>query len=661
MRTHAVHPFRWLLFGLLLFTTVAVARAAIPDLEITGRVTDASSGQPLASVQVSIPGLGVGALTNEKGFYTLRVPESLVSSDRITVQAQRIGYGTKTAVVRVAELRADADYSLDFALETTATALNAVVVSGDVAGRPPARAAGAMRATRVVAEAEAMPLPPQIQVAGSSWPVDHHPLEREQYAHIAENAFRAVGDHPLSTFSVDVDRASYSNLRRFLLRERRLPPVDAVQVEEMINYFAYGYATPRGDDPVAVTTELGSAPWRPEHRLLRIGLAAQPIEVGDLPPSNLVFLLDVSGSMSSPDKLPLMKSSLRLLVDQMRPEDHVSIVVYAGAAGLVLEPTSGAEKETIIEALDRLEAGGSTAGGAGLRLAYDVARRHFRPEGNNRVVLATDGDFNVGESSDGAMVRLIEDRREEGTFLTVLGFGTGNLQNSKMQQLAQHGNGNYGYIDSLHEARKILVREMGGTMVTVAKDVKIQIEFNPAYVRAYRLLGYENRLLANEDFNDDTKDAGEMGAGHTVTALYEVVPVESDSEVVASTVDPLRYQRVPESRRERRVTESNEIAFVRVRYKEPSGDASRLLERPIENRVTDPSDDFEFASAVAGFGMLLRDSEHKGSITAAQVMDLAESGLGRDEDGYRAGFLRLVQAYQSLEVGTDEPMAPARR
>ncbi|NNK63354.1 MAG: VWA domain-containing protein, partial [Gemmatimonadetes bacterium] len=481
---------------------------------------------------------------------------------------------------------------------------------------------------------------------------------REQYGHIEENAFIAVADEPRSTFSVDVDRASYSNIRRFLLREHRLPPIDAVQIEEMVNYFAYDYRLPRGDAPVAVTTELGTAPWRPEHRLLRVGLAARPIEVEDLPPSNLVFLLDVSGSMQSGDKLPLVKRSLRLLVDQLRPEDHVAIVVYAGAAGLVLEPTDGTDKDRIIEAIDRLEAGGSTAGGAGLRLAYDVARRHFRSEGNNRVILATDGDFNVGESSDGGMVRLIEDRRRQGTFLTVLGFGTGNLQNEKMQSIAQHGNGNYAYIDSIDEARKVLVGEMGGTLVTVAKDVKIQIEFNPAEVASYRLLGYENRLLAERDFNDDTRDAGEMGAGHTVTALYEIVPTGTASEVGRPRVDPLRYQTPPDensARSDERPLGSDELAFVRVRYKQPDGDTSALVERPVGTRVRAASTDFAFASAVAGFGMLLRNSEHRGSLSVDRVRSLAQDGLGDDPHGYRRGLLQLIDAYAALSATQDRP------
>ena len=665
MRTPIRTTSRWALFVLLLISTVAVARAAMPQLQITGRVTDRDNDRPLEGVQVFVPGLAIGTLTNADGRYTLSVPDAQISGDRIVVRVQVIGYGEASDIVSLTDGVPDST-TVDFALSSTALRLQELVVTGETGGRPrrdwPAVAEAETRAAQA---SIAMPAPPMAgfdRARDEAW-------NREQYGHIEENAFRAVMDHPLSTFSVDVDRASYSNLRRFLLRERRLPPIDAVQVEELVNYFPYDYALPRGDDPVAVTTELGQAPWSPQHRLLRVGLAARPIEVADLPPSNLVFLLDVSGSMNAADKLPLVKQSLRLLVDQMREQDYVSLVVYAGAAGLVLEPTSGANKDAIIEALERLEAGGSTAGGAGLRLAYDVARRNFRRDGNNRVILATDGDFNVGESSDAGMIRLIEDKRQGGTFLTVLGFGTGNLQNEKMQSIAQHGNGNYGYIDSLDEARKILVGEMGGTLVTVAKDVKIQIEFNPAQVRAYRLLGYENRLLANEDFNDDKKDAGEMGAGHTVTALYEVVLVGSESDVGTPGVDPLRYQTPRDDTGARgtvggrgvrgaqgagrAAADSDELAFVRVRYKEANGTESRLLERPVGAIVRRASNDFEFAAAVAGFGMLLRDSEYVGSFTARKVLALAEDGLGEDADGYRRGFLQLVRAYQELSVGTD--------
>ena len=466
----------------------------------------------------------------------------------------------------------------------------------------------------------------------------------ESYSVIDENAFRAVEHEPLSTFSVDVDRASYANVRRFLVEGRR-PPKDAVRIEEMINYFPYDQPERSGDHPITVATEVADAPWRAGHLLVRIGLHTAPVDMRDAPAANLVFLVDVSGSMSDADRLPLVKRSLRLLVQQLRPRDRVAIVVYAGAAGLVLPSTPGSERGTILDAIERLEAGGSTAGGAGLRLAYDVARGHHVEGGNNRVILATDGDFNVGVSSDAEMVRLIEEKREQGTFLTVLGFGRGNLKDSKMEQMADRGNGNYAYVDNLLEARKVLVSEMGGTLLTVAKDVKLQVEFNPARVRAYRLIGYENRLLANQDFNDDTRDAGEMGAGHTVTALYEIVPVGVRSDVVVRGVDSLRYRAPAQPATPAR---GGELAFVKIRYKLPDGDTSRLMEHPVRDQDAAASRDLTFAAAVAGFGMLLRDSEHRGTLTLNEVIRLADGSRGRDPDGYRAEFVRLTRLFGDL-------------
>ena len=467
----------------------------------------------------------------------------------------------------------------------------------------------------------------------------------ESYAHIVENGFLGVEANPLSTFSIDVDRASYANVRRFINDGRR-PPIDAVRIEELVNYFHYDLPDPTGEHPFSITTEVTSAPWNTNHLLVRIALQGRRVDLADQPASNLVFLLDVSGSMNSPDKLPLLKDALGLLVNNLREKDRVAIVVYAGAAGLVLESTSGDQKEVILDAIERLSAGGSTAGGAGIRLAYDVARRNHIRGGNNRVILATDGDFNVGASSDGEMIRLIEEKREQGTFLTVLGFGTGNLQDSKMEALADHGNGNFAYIDNIAEARKVLVEEMGGTLFTIAKDVKIQVEFNPARVQAYRLIGYENRLLAAEDFNDDTKDAGELGAGHSVTALYEVIPVGVETEYAIGGVDSLRYQ-TPVARQLR---DTGELLFVKLRYKTPDGDTSRLLTHPVEDVVRDPSQDLRFASAVAGFGMLLRESEFSGTWTMAQVLNAAREATADDDDQYRAEFVELVEAVVRSEL-----------
>ena len=640
----------------LLATTLAFAATPADEVRIIGRVTSAATGAPVPHAQVFVAALDIGVLADASGDYALVLPRAALGGGDVRVTVQRIGFRQAELVIDAGALGA-AEVVRNFSLVEEPLQLDEVTVTGDATGSSRRALGNSVRGERPAGStpSPAGP-PPRAELPVTSRAEQHarpaHVVygggggwNREQYGHIEENRFKSVRDNPLSTFSIDVDRASYSNVRRFLLGERRLPPVDAVQIEELVNYFSYEYEEPRGEHPVAVTTELGAAPWKPEHRLLRVGLASSPIHTEELPPSNLVFLLDVSGSMNTPDKLPLVKQSMRLLVDQLRRNDRVAIVVYAGAAGLVLESTPGSRKDRILAAIERLEAGGSTAGGAGLRLAYRVAQQSFQERGNNRVILATDGDFNVGESSDSEMIRLIEEKRREGTFLTVLGFGTGNLQSAKMQSLAQHGNGNYAYIDGLAEARKVLVGEMGGTLLTVAQDVKIQVEFNPARVRAYRLLGYENRLLAPEDFNDDRKDAGELGAGHRVTALYEIVPVGGASDVDVSGVDPLRYQ--PTADRTDRGRRS-ELAFVRVRYKQPRGEESRLLEHVVRAEAGRPSDDFTFAAAVAGFGMLLRDSEHKGSLTARQVLSLASDGLGEDPDGYRKGFLELVRAYDEL-------------
>jgi len=465
----------------------------------------------------------------------------------------------------------------------------------------------------------------------------------EDYHHFSDNRFLTVGANPRSTFAIDVDAASYANVRRFLT-QGQLPPSDAVRVEELINYFPYDYPEPTGEHPFSLTTATMSAPWAADHRLVLVGIQGRHIEASRLPPSNLVFLLDVSGSMASPDKLPLVKRAFRLLVDQLRPQDRVAIVVYAGAAGVVLPSTPGSDKEGILAALDRLEAGGSTAGGAGIKLAYDIARDHRIAEGNNRVILATDGDFNVGTSSEGELVRLVDQRKRDGTFLTVLGFGTGNLKDSRMEALADKGNGHYAYVDDILEARKVFVRELGATLVTIAKDVKVQVEFNPAQVAEYRLVGYENRLLAAEDFNDDAKDGGELGAGHAVTAIYEIVPVGHGT---SGSVDDLRYQPRGNVREESR---SDELLTVKLRYQPPEGGASRLVSRAVRTDDRGAAESLGFAAAVAEFGMLLRNSEYKGSATWDQVLTLARRGVGRDAGGYRAEFLRLVEVARGMAV-----------
>ena len=468
-------------------------------------------------------------------------------------------------------------------------------------------------------------------------------FNREAYAHVEENGLRRVANDPLSTFSIDVDTASYANVRR-LLMAGSLPPAGAVRVEEMINYFRFDYPQPRAGEPFSVTTELADAPWNPKHRLALIGVQGRKITDEAPAPRNLVFLLDVSGSMQPPDKLPLVRNAMRMLVDVLTARDRVAIVVYAGASGLVLPSTAGDQKEVIHRAIAQLDAGGSTNGAAGIRLAYQVARTHFIRGGVNRVVLATDGDFNVGVTSQSELVRLIEEERASGVFLSVLGVGTGNLQDSTMELLADKGNGNYAYLDSLHEARKVLVREAGATLTTIAKDVKIQVEFNPAVVAAYRLIGYENRVLRNEDFNDDRKDAGEIGAGHSVTALYEIIPV--GVAVPGSSVDPLRYQ---DSRDRTRAADTSEAATVKIRYKEPDGDSSRLITTVLRNNPRPMSPNLGFASAVAEFGMLLTGSEYRGSASYGTALSRARTFRGDDGEGYRTEFTRLVDLAASLQ------------
>ena len=463
----------------------------------------------------------------------------------------------------------------------------------------------------------------------------------ETYANINENNFERTTLSPLSTFSIDVDKASYSNIRRMLNNGQQIP-VDAVKIEEMINYFNYNYPQPNGKHPFSINTDVAKTPWNNDTKIVKIGLQGKTYENEELPASNLTFLIDVSGSMSSENKLPLLKSAFKLLVNQLREKDKVAIVVYAGAAGMVLSPTNGVNKEKIIQALDNLNAGGSTAGGAGIELAYKIAQENFIKNGNNRVILATDGDFNVGASSDKAMETLIEEKRKSGVFLSVLGFGYGNYKDSKLETLADKGNGNHAYIDTMQEAQKVFGKEFGGTLFTIAKDVKIQIEFNPKKVLAYRLIGYENRLLADEDFIDDTKDAGELGSGHTVTALYEIIPVGIKSEFIKD-VDNLKYTNTAISD-----NYSDELFTVKFRYKKPDEDKSIEMIHIQKDELTELSEDLKFASAVALFGMQLRHSKYHNKSTIQDVIKLATQGRGEDNDGYRAEFVRLVESFQSL-------------
>lgn len=475
---------------------------------------------------------------------------------------------------------------------------------------------------------------------------EHGGMNTEDYSQLPENEFQEVFNHPLSTFSVDVDRASYANVRRFL-NQGQWPSPGSVRLEEMINYFDYNDTPPQNGTPFSVHTEIVECPWNIQHKLLRIGLKGREIPATQIPASNLVFLLDVSGSMNDYNKLPLLKIAFTLLTQQLRPEDRVAIVVYAGASGLVLPSTPGDQKLTILDALERLQAGGSTAGSAGIKLAYQTAREHFIPGGNNRIILATDGDFNVGASSDAALVKMIEKERQDGIFLSVLGFGTGNYKDNKMEQLADQGNGNYAYIDNVQEAQKILVKEFSSTLFTIAKDVKLQLEFNPAHVKAYRLLGYENRLLKDEDFNDDTKDAGEIGAGHTVTALYELIPADLPSPTAA--IDELEFQ---ENRIKPTARDNPNWLSLKLRYKHPNSDDSQLLRLYAQNQditFDKASENTRFAVAVAGFGLLLRHSRYSNDLTFDKVVEMAERAKGDDPEGYRSEFISLVKKARGLD------------
>jgi len=601
---------------------------ALPSRTLTGKVMDAADGSSLPGVNVLLKGTHIGTVTNARGEYSLYIP-----GESGTLVFFFIGYTSK-------EVAIGTQSSVNVALQVDVSALNEVVVTGYSQAEKDDTSAGKPSRSKVNAGAKLSNIgyKPVATMAPQDWPLPEY--NTEEYDGITENIFHDALRNPLSTFSIDVDAASYSNIRRFINNGQR-PPKDAVRIEEMINYFNYDYQQPQGEDPFAIYTEISTAPWNEKHKLVHIGLQGKTIPTQNLPPSNLVFLIDVSGSMSDPNKLPLLKSSLKMLVEQLREQDHVAIAVYAGAAGLVLPSTSGADKKKIVHALDELQAGGSTAGGAGIRLAYAIAKENFRMQGNNRVIIATDGDFNVGESSNASMERLVEEKRNDGIFLTVLGFGMGNYKDSKMETLADKGNGNYAYIDTILEAQKVLVNEFGGTLFTIAKDVKLQIEFNPAKVKAYRLIGYENRVLKNEDFNNDKKDAGELGSGHTVTALYEIIPVGVESPFFK--IDDLKYQtpKVDVS-----AVKSKELMTVKFRYKRPNEDASKLIVHPLVDdniKLDETSENFRWSAAVAGFGMLLRDSEYVKGYSVDQVLQLAQGARGKDQEGYRVEFINLVK------------------
>ncbi len=601
---------------------------------IEGIVKD-EVGAPLIGASILVKGTSTGTVTDRDGKFKLPVPQECV-----TLVVSYTGYGTEEVENACVGKRVEVTLKSHIELEE-------VVVTSEEKPRRERemKERHKMKADMALKRTPAKRFNRTFGI-NSTVPMDAPMHNTEDYDVINENRFLEVTQNPLSTFSIDVDAASYSNIRRFV-NNGQLPPKDAVRIEEMVNYFEYQYPGPQSEHPFEVVTEISDCPWQSEHKLLHVGLQGKRIPTENLPASNLVFLIDVSGSMSAPNKLPLLQSSYKLLTDQLREKDKVAIVVYAGAAGMVLPSTSGANKIKIKEAINQLQAGGSTAGGAGIKLAYKIARKNFVKGGNNRVILATDGDFNVGASSDAEMVRMVEKERESGVFLTVMGFGMGNYKDNKMQQLADKGNGNHAYIDNINEARKVLVNEFGGTMFTIAKDVKLQIEFNPQKVAGYRLIGYENRLLNKEDFNDDKKDAGELGAGHTVTALYEIIPAGVESKFLAS-VDDLKYQ---QNKGEVSTTVSGEFCTIKLRYKKPDGDKSQLIEKPVLDHQIDlknSSENFRWAAAVAEFGMLLRESEFLGNATYVHCENLARTAKGEDKNGYRMEMIRMLETIKSL-------------
>jgi Ca-activated chloride channel family protein len=656
-----------ILFMLVPVAVILLAFRPVKFHTINGKITD-DAGAPLASVSVVVKGTNTATLSAQDGTYQISTGDK-----NATLVFSAVGYKSQ-------EVKTKGKTTINVSLKTTEAELQEVIVTGyssqkkrDMTGSVTVISSEQVYASRApvyyhlegkvagVTANNSNAKSQKIRVRGNStlngnnnntgfFDQEVHDFNTEGYDHINENKFLKVTDNPLSTFSIDVDAASYSNVRRFL-NQGQLPPAGAVRVEEMINYFHYEYPQPKNNDPFSINTEISDAPWNKDHKLVLIGLQGKKIPTDNLPASNLVFLIDVSGSMGTPNKLPLVKASMKMLVDQLREQDKVAIVVYAGAAGLVLKPTSGDEKTTIKDAIDNLESGGSTAGGAGIKLAYKTANEYFVKGGNNRVILCTDGDFNIGASSDDDMERLIENERKSGVFLTVLGYGMGNYKDNKMQKLADKGNGNHAYIDGITEAKKVLVNEFGGTLFTIAKDVKLQIEFNPSKVQGYRLIGYENRMLAKEDFNDDKKDAGELGSGHTVTALYEVIPVDIKSDFLKN-VDSLKYQNniKPFSKS----SHTDEMMTVKFRYKAPDGDVSKLIQHPLKDEqvsIAKTSDNFRFAASVAEFGMLLRNSEFKTNASFDNVVKMAKKAKGNDEEGYRSEFIRLVESAQMLAKG----------
>lgn len=619
--SYAKNPFMRIICFITGFLLLSVGSVHAQTGTLKGRVINANSGKPIERFQVKIPSLNKQRKTDSLGRYKMEA----LPVDTYTVRFKRSGYKTHSVNnVAIAEGK---------------------VTTRNVSITPKRKPEVRKKFFRNKNAIQSQSLRRRNQQAGNE-SVIRREFNREAYDRIEANPFKRPVEKPLSTFSIDVDRASYANTRRFL-NQGELPQKDAVRIEELINYFNYDYPGPSGQHPFSVNTEAAACPWQEEHKLLHIGLQGRKLSRADIPPSNLVFLIDVSGSMNSPKKLPLVKESLQLLTKQLRARDQLTIVVYAGSSGMVLPPTPGDQKAEISQAINKLEAGGGTAGSKGIKLAYQKAGESFIEDGNNRVVLATDGDFNIGVTSDGALTRLIERKREEGVYLSALGFGMGNYQGSKMEKLSNKGNGNYTYIDSRLEAKKTLVSEFGGTMNTIAKDVKVQVEFNPAKVKAYRLIGYVNRQLDKTAFRDDSIDAGELGAGHSVTALYELVPQGASLKQKPGRVPELKYQ---EKRIREVAYESGELGILRLRYKEPDEDESQLIEQPVQlEENAEPSANFHWSAAVAMFGMQLRQSPYKGSTDYKLIRKNAERGMGADEQGYRHDFMKMVDKAQKLE------------
>ena len=619
-----------------LFTFLAVALLGFQihaqTVTISGTVTD-DGGLPLPGANVIIKKSSTGTQTDFDGKYTInaQIGQTLVFT--------YVGFETeevRVGIHNIINVSMASSYSLDEVIVTGYSESNDAI--RNAMGYGVRRTNNYYPSSKKERKNKAK-VTSYVGVNSAPSQMSNRVSENESYGRIEENIFKSVSTAPLSTFSIDVDKAGYSNIRRMLNNGQEVPE-DAVKIEEMVNYFAYNYPQPTGKDPFSITADVVNSPWNQDAKLVRIGLKGKDISLDNVPASNLVFLLDVSGSMEDPNKLPLLKAALNVLVDRLREKDKVSIVVYAGAAGLVLPPTSGAEKQLIRNAIENLSAGGSTAGGAGIELAYKVAAENFSKGGNNRIILATDGDFNVGASNDRSMENLIEEKRKSGVFLTCLGFGMGNYKDSKLETLADKGNGNHAYIDTMQEAQKVLGTEFFGTLYTIAKDVKIQVEFNPAKVQAYRLIGYENRLLNDEDFKDDTKDAGELGSGHTVTALYEIIPVGVKSKYLKD-IDNLKYTKQTNQ------NYTDEMLTVKFRYKEPDGDTSKLIVKTVKDNnssIESANEDLKFSAAVALFGMQLRNSEFINTKKKTDVIALAEAGKGNDKDGYRAEFIRLVKS-----------------